>query len=206
MQIDIVNTSGKKVSQIELNDAVFDVPQKDHLFYEVTKMQLANRRAGTASTKNRSDVRGGGAKPFKQKGTGRARQGTSRSPINRGGGVVFGPKPRDYSYKVPKKVAKGALSSALSLKAREGKLKVIESLELSEPKTKGAIELLSKIGATNVLLVIAEANRNVELATRNIKGCKTLRSSGLNVYDVLKYDNIVISREALAGIEERLAK
>ncbi len=206
MQIDIVNTSGKKVSQIELNDEVFDVPQKNHLFYEVTKMQLANRRAGTASTKNRSDVRGGGAKPFRQKGTGRARQGTSRSPINRGGGVVFGPRPRDYSYKVPKKVVKGALSSALSLKAREGRLKVIESLELSEPKTKGVVELLSKIGTTNVLLVIAEANRNIELAARNIKGCKALRSSGLNVYDVLKYENIVISKEALAGIEERLAK
>ncbi|MFQ5329231.1 MAG: 50S ribosomal protein L4 [Thermodesulfobacteriota bacterium] len=206
MQIDIVNTIGVKVSKVDLKDEVFDAPQKDHLFYEVTKMQLANRRAGTASTKNRSDVRGGGAKPFKQKGTGRARQGTSRSPINRGGGVVFGPKPRDYSYKVPKKVVKAALSSALSLKAREGKLKVVENLDLSEPKTKVAVEFLSKIGATNVLLVTAEANRNVELATRNIKGCKALRASGLNVYDILKYDHIVISSEALAGIEERLTK
>jgi len=206
MQIDIVNTIGVKVSKVELKDEVFDAPQKDHLFYEVTKMQLANRRAGTASTKNRSDVRGGGAKPFKQKGTGRARQGTSRSPINRGGGVVFGPKPRDYSYKVPKKVVKGALSSALSLKTREGKLKVVDNLDFSAPKTKVALEFLSKIGATKALLVTADANRNVELAMRNIKGCKSLRANGLNVYDVLKYDHIVISSKALSGIEERLTK
>ncbi|MFQ5586544.1 MAG: 50S ribosomal protein L4, partial [Thermodesulfobacteriota bacterium] len=169
-------------------------------------MQLANRRSGTASTKTRSEVRGGGAKPFRQKGTGRARQGTSRSPINRHGGVVFGPKPRDYSYRVPKKVVRAALASALSLKIREGKLKVVESIDLSEPKTKGAVEFLKGIDSKNALVVTEGANRNVELSVRNIKGCKSLRASGLNLFDLLRHDDIVVTRAALEGIEERLGR
>jgi len=206
MEIDVINIKGEKVSRVELSDGVFGAPRKDHLFYEVTKMQLANRRSGTASTKTRSEVRGGGAKPFKQKGTGRARQGTSRSPINRHGGVVFGPKPRDYSYRVPKKVVRGALLSALSLKAKEGKLKVVDNLDLSEPKTKSGVALLEKIGVKNALLVVEGPHRNLGLSIRNIQGCKVLAAGGLNLFDILKYEDIVMNSAALESIEARLGK
>ena len=150
---EVININNEKVSEIELNDFVFNGEVKKHLFYEIVKMQLANRRGGNASTKGRSLVRGGGAKPWRQKGTGRARAGTIRSPLWRGGGVVFGPKPRDYSYRLPKKMRKSALRSALSLKFKEGKLKILNSFELSEIKTKSFLKVMDNLNLKNVLIV-----------------------------------------------------
>jgi large subunit ribosomal protein L4 len=206
MILDIINTNGEKISQMDLKDGLFDIQQKDHLFYEVIKMQLASRRSGTASTKTRDEVRGGGAKPFRQKGTGRARQGSLRSPLNRHGGVVFGPKPRDYSYNMPKKAVKAAISSAFSMKIREGKLKILDSLELPEPKTKAIVDILKRIDSNNALIITEGPNRNIELAVRNLKGFKSLRVEGLNLFDMLKYDDLVVTRAAIERIEEKTTR
>jgi large subunit ribosomal protein L4 len=205
MVLDVLNTDGSKVSQVEVNEEVFDGSVKETLFQEVVKMQLASRRSGTASTKTRSEVRGGGAKPWRQKGTGRARAGTRSSPIWRHGGTVFGPKPRDYSYRVPKKVVRAALKSAIQYKLNEGKLKIFETIELEEPKTSLAVEVFGKAGLENALLVIdgenGGKNRNLELATRNLKGYKVLEVAGINVYDVLRYNELVMTRGAFEKIE-----
>ncbi|MBI5903897.1 MAG: 50S ribosomal protein L4 [Deltaproteobacteria bacterium] len=201
MTADVLNKDGVKVSEIDLNDAIYGAEVKEHLFYEVVKMQMANRRAGTASTKTKGEVSGGGAKPWKQKGTGRARSGSIRSPLWRHGGTVFGPHPRDYSYKVPKKVVKAALKSALSLKLKDGRLKVIDSFELAEPKTRLALEILKKSSLDNALIVISGENRNLMLAVRNLKDFKVLNAAGINVYDLLNYDNILITRGALEKVE-----
>lgn len=201
MTADVLNKDGVKVSEIDLNDAIYGAEVKEHLFYEVVKMQMANRRAGTASTKTKGEVSGGGAKPWKQKGTGRARSGSIRSPLWRHGGTVFGPHPRDYSYKVPKKVVKAALKSALSLKLKDGRLKVIDSFELAEPKTRLALEILKKSSLDNALIVISGENRNLTLAVRNLKDFKVLNAAGINVYDLLNYDNILITRGALEKVE-----
>ncbi len=201
MTADVLNKDGVKVSEIDLNDAIYGAEVKEHLFYEVVKMQMANRRAGTASTKTKGEVSGGGTKPWKQKGTGRARSGSIRSPLWRHGGTVFGPHPRDYSYKVPKKVVKAALKSALSLKLKDGRLKVIDSLELAEPKTRLAIEILKKSNLDNALIVINGDNRNLTLAVRNLKDFKVLNAAGINVYDLLNYDNVLITRGALEKVE-----
>ncbi|OGQ38457.1 MAG: 50S ribosomal protein L4, partial [Deltaproteobacteria bacterium RIFCSPLOWO2_01_FULL_42_9] len=155
-----------------LNEQMFAIPVNANLFYETVKMQLANRRAGTASTKTRAYVSGGGVKPWKQKGTGRARAGSIRSPLWRHGGTVFGPHPRDYSYQVPKKVKKGALASGLALKIKEERLKVLDNITLNEPKTKSIVEILKKIKSTKGLIVIDGSNSNVELAVRNLKNFK----------------------------------
>ncbi|MDO8426229.1 MAG: 50S ribosomal protein L4 [Deltaproteobacteria bacterium] len=203
MQIDILNKNGTKVSQMDLSDSLYgDV--KEHLFYEVVKMQLANRRSGTASTKTKGEVSGGGIKPWKQKGTGRARSGSIRSPLWRHGGTVFGPHPRDYSYKVPKKVMREALKSALALRLKDGRLKVYDSLELEAPKTKMALEVVKKAGLDNALIVIEGRSRNLELAVRNLKDYKVLTAGGLNVYDILNYDNLVITKGALEKVEAML--
>ncbi len=203
MQIDILNKNGTKVSQMDLSDSLYgDV--KEHLFYEVVKMQLANRRSGTASTKTKGEVSGGGIKPWKQKGTGRARSGSIRSPLWRHGGTVFGPHPRDYSYKVPKKVMREALKSALALRLKDGRLKVYDSLELEAPKTKMALEVVKKAGLDNALIVIEGKSRNLELAVRNLKDYKVLTAGGLNVYDILNYDNLVITKGALEKVEAML--
>jgi large subunit ribosomal protein L4 len=205
MVLDVLNTDGSKVSQVEVNEEVFDGSGKETLFQEVVKMQLASRRSGTASTKTRSEVRGGGAKPWRQKGTGRARAGTRSSPIWRHGGTVFGPKPRDYSYRVPKKVVRAALKSAIQYKLNEGKLKIFEAIELEEPKTSLAVEVFGKAGLENALLVIdgenGGKNRNLELATRNLKDYKVLEVAGINVYDVLRYNELVMTRGAFEKIE-----
>lgn len=201
MTADVLNKDGIKVSEIDLNDAIYGAEVKEHLFYEVVKMQMANRRAGTASTKTKGEVSGGGTKPWKQKGTGRARSGSIRSPLWRHGGTVFGPHPRDYSYKAPKKVVKAALKSALSLKFKDGRLKVIDSLELAEPKTRLAVEMLKKSNLDNALIVISGENRNLTLAVRNLKDFKVLNAAGINVYDLLNYDNILITRGALEKVE-----
>lgn len=200
MIVEVLDKSGKKVSQLELDDNVYGTV-KEHLFYEVVKMQLANRRSGTASTKTRAEVSGGGVKPWKQKGTGRARSGSNRSPVWRHGGTVFGPHPRDYSYKVPKKVMKEAVKSALALRIKEGKLFVYDSIDLSEPKTKAALEVLKNSNLSNALIVIDGQNRNLELAVRNLKDYKVLQAGGMNVYDVLDFDNLVMTRSAFEKVE-----
>ncbi len=206
MVLDVINKNGEKVSQIDLKDGLFGIQQKDHLFYEVIKMQLASRRSGSASTKTRDEVRGGGAKPFKQKGTGRARQGSIRSPLNRHGGVVFGPKPRDYSYNMPKKAIKSAISSAFSVKIRDGKLKILDSLELPEPKTKVIADILKRIDSNKAVIITEGPNRNIELAVRNLKGFKSLRVEGLNLFDLLKYDDLVVTKAAMERIEEKITR
>ncbi|MEE8185023.1 MAG: 50S ribosomal protein L4 [Thermodesulfobacteriota bacterium] len=206
MVFDVINKNGEKVSQIDLKDGLFGIQQKDHLFYEVIKMQLARRRSGSASTKTRDEVRGGGAKPFKQKGTGRARQGSIRSPLNRHGGVVFGPKPRDYSYNMPKKAIKSAILSAFSMKIRDGKLKILDSLELPEPKTKVIADILKRIDSNKAVIITEGPNRNIELAVRNLKGFKSLRVEGLNLFDLLKYDDLVVTKAAMERIEEKITR
>ena len=164
-------------------------------------MQMANRRAGTASTKTKGEVSGGGIKPWKQKGTGRARSGSTRSPVWRHGGTVFGPHPRDYSYKLPKKVMKEALKSALRLKIKDGRLKVYETLDIEAPKSRLALEVLKAAKLTSALIVIDGRNRNLELAVRNLKDYKLIGAGGINVYDILNYENLVITRGALEKVE-----
>lgn len=201
---DVYNTSGAKVSQIDLMDQVFDVPVKGHVMHEVVTMQLAKRRAGTVGTKGRSDVQGGGRKPYRQKGTGRARAGTRTSPLWRGGGVIFGPSARDYSYKVPKKVRRLALRMALSSKLQGKTLKVLDALELEAPKTKAFAEILKALNVENALVVTDRRMTNVELSSRNIPTVKVIRSDGLNVYDVLKYEHLILVEPSVNQIHERL--
>lgn len=201
MNVEVLDSNGKKVSEIALSEEIFGGEVKEHLFYEVVKMQLANRRSGTASTKTKGEVSGGGIKPWKQKGTGRARSGSIRSPLWRHGGTVFGPHPRDYSYKLPRKVMKDALRNALKLRASEGKMMVFEAINLTEPKTKAALELLKRSNLVNALIVIEGENKNLELAVRNLKDFQVQKVVGLNVYDILNYDTLVITRGALEKVE-----
>jgi large subunit ribosomal protein L4 len=203
--MDVYNSNKEVVSQVTLSPSVFDVEVKEHLFYDVVRMQLANRRKGSASTKTRSEVRGGGRKPYRQKGTGRARAGTIRSPLWVGGGVIFGPQPRDYSYKVPKKVRKAALRSALTKKARDGKIVIINDFGLSEIKTKRFIEILKKLEVVNALIVVAESDKNLDLSSRNVREVKILPARGINVYDLLRYDTIIMTPDAVTAIEKALS-
>ena len=193
-----------KVSELELSDSIFGAPIKEHLIYEVVRMQIASRRKGSASTKGRSDVRGGGRKPWRQKGTGRARVGTIRSPIWRGGGIVFGPKPRDYSYKIPKKARKAALMSALSLKVKEDKLLILRDFPMEEIKTEKFKEVLDRFGLKSVLFVLDKSDPILEKSSRNIKDVKMMRSEGVNVYDLLRYDNLIMLEPSVKMIERAL--
>ena len=202
--VDVVDTSRNKVAQIDVSDTIFDAPVREHLFYDVVRMQLAGRRSGTAATKTRSEVSGGGKKPWKQKGTGRARAGSSRSPLWRGGGTMFGPSPRSYEYAVPKKVRKLALCSALSMKRKENKMLIVDKLELQEIKTAAFVTLLKQLGFSNVL-IIAQENSNLEKSARNVPQVKVLRPEGLNVYDVLRYENLIITQPCVEKIQGRLA-
>jgi large subunit ribosomal protein L4 len=202
--VDVVDTSRNKVAQIDVSDTIFDAPVREHLFYDVVRMQLAGRRSGTAATKTRSEVSGGGKKPWKQKGTGRARAGSSRSPLWRGGGTMFGPSPRSYEYAVPKKVRKLALCSALSMKRKENKMLIVDKLELQEIKTATFVNLLRQLGFSNVL-IIAQENSNLEKSARNVPQVKVLRPEGLNVYDVLRYENLIITQPCVEKIQGRLA-
>jgi large subunit ribosomal protein L4 len=202
--VDVVDTSRNKVAQIDVSDTIFDAPVREHLFYDVVRMQLAGRRSGTAATKTRSEVSGGGKKPWKQKGTGRARAGSSRSPLWRGGGTMFGPTPRSYEYAVPKKVRKLALCSALSMKRKENKMLIVDKLELQEIKTAAFVTLLKQLGFSNVL-IIAQENSNLEKSARNVPQVKVLRPEGLNVYDVLRYENLIITQPCVEKIQGRLA-
>ena len=202
--LNVYDIEKRKVSELELSDSVFGAPVKEHLIYEVVKMQMASRRTGTASTKGRSDVRGGGRKPWRQKGTGRARAGTIRSPIWRGGGIVFGPAPRDYSYKVPKKVRKAALRSALSLKMKADKMLILKDFPMEEIKTKIFKGVLEKFSLKSVLFVLDKSDPILEKSSRNIKDVKMMRSEGINVYDLLKYDNLVMLEPSVKMIERAL--
>ena len=190
----------------ELPESIFGVPVRPHLLHEAVVMQLNNRRAGTASTKTRGRVRGSGRKPWRQKGSGRARAGSVRSPIWVGGGTVFGPLPRDYSYRIPKKARRQAVLSALSLKRQEEKLVVVEPEDVTEIKTRLMAEALASLGVGNSLLVIGDSDKRIELSARNLPNVKVLRVAGLNVYDVLRFEFLVLTRDALSKIEERFAQ
>lgn len=196
MSIDVLNNEGSVVSSVEPNKEIFDGTVKKGLLQETVKMQLACRRSGNASTKGRSDVAGSNAKPWKQKGSGRARAGTKKSPIWRSGGVAFGPHKRDYSYSMPKKAVKVALKSAIQFKLNEGKVRLFESFDLAAPKTKLALETINKAGLKNALVVVDSENTNLRLAIRNIPGFKLIGASYINVYDVLHYDELVLTKSA----------
>ncbi|MHC1749857.1 MAG: 50S ribosomal protein L4 [Cellulosilyticaceae bacterium] len=199
----VYNMNGQQVGEVELNDAIFAVDVKEHLVHTAVVSYLANRRQGTQSTKTRAEVRGGGRKPWRQKGTGRARQGSIRSPQWTGGGVVFAPKPRDYSFKLNKKERRLALKSALTSRVIANKMIVLDTLELSDIKTKAMQNVLDAIKVNKALVVTAgEASKNVMLSARNIQGIKTAAVNNINVYDILKYDAFVVTKEALSKIEE----
>ena len=188
----------------ELKAEIFQAALRPHLLHDAVTMQRANRRAGTAATKSKGFVRGGGKKPWKQKGTGRARAGSIRSPIWVGGGTIFGPQPRDYSYRMPKKARREALVSALSLKHKEGKIVVVDKLEMEQPKTKIMRQLLEEMEIKSALIVLPQANPPVELSARNLPKAKVIRVEGLNVYDLLRFDHLILTEGALRLIEERL--
>ena len=198
----VYNTEGKEVDKLELNDAVFGVEINEHLVHMAVVAQLANKRQGTQSAKTRAEVRGGGRKPWRQKGTGHARQGSTRSPQWTGGGVVFAPKPRDYSVKMNKKEKQAALKSALSTKLAEDKLVVVDKLDLAEVKTSIFAKILAKLQAPKSLVVTKDKNNNVVLSANNIPTVKTTVVNSLSVYDILKYEKLVLTKEAVAAIEE----
>jgi len=202
--VDVINCSGEKISQIDLKDDIFNVPVKSEVLHDVVTMQLAKRRTGTAAVKNRSDVRGSTAKLFRQKGTGRARRGNAKSPLLRGGGVAFGPHPRSYAYKVPKKVRRLALKMALSSKLKQDELLVVDEMPLERVKTKDFIEKTKALAVNNALIVTSGEDVHLALSTRNVPGVKVLRCEGLNVYDVLKYEKLVLLQASVKDIEGRL--
>lgn len=201
----VLTQSKEPAGNVDLPAEVFGEPVRRHLLYEVVKMQRANRRAGTSSTKTRGAVSGGGKKPWKQKGTGRARAGSSRSPLWVGGATVFGPQPRDYSYRLPNTARKVALRSALSLKAKKNRLIVLDRIELDPPKTKTMAALLSNLGISSALIVVSGVNDGLERATRNLPYAKVLRVEGANVYDILRFDHLIVTRDAIAGLQGRVA-
>ncbi|RPH47865.1 MAG: 50S ribosomal protein L4 [Desulfobacteraceae bacterium] len=202
--IDVYNINGEKVSQLELEDSIFNVPVKPSVLHEVVTMQLACRRAGSASVKHRSDVKGSTRKLYKQKGTGRARRGDIKSPLLRGGGSIFGPNPRSYSYKVPKKIRKQALKMALSSKTQDNNLLVLDNFELEKALTKGFTSVLDNLKVKKALIVTENVNENLELSSRNVPGIKVMRYEGLNVYDILKYEKLILLATSIKGIEGRL--
>ena len=204
--VDVLNIKGKKVSQKELADDLFDVSVKPSVLHEVVTMQLANRRSGTAAVKHRSDVTGSQRKLFRQKGTGRARRGNIKDPLLRGGGVIFGPDPRSYAYKVPKKVRRLALKMALSSKYHDKDLMVLDQLELEQVKTKEFVSILNTLGIQNGLIITEKEDERLELSARNVENIKVLRSDGLNVYDILKHKKLVLIEASVNTIEGRLRK
>lgn len=205
-RVTVLDRSGKKVSEMNVAQDVFSYPVKDHLLYEAVVNYRANQRRGTASTKTRSEVRGGGRKPWRQKGTGRARAGSIRSPIWRKGGVTFGPKPRHYGHNLPKKVKRNALKSALALKWEEKQLLVLKALEFKEPKTKEGANFLETFKLDSALIVDSHQNRNLFLSLRNIPKVKVVDSGQLTVYDVLNHEWLVFSQNAFESLVERLMR
>lgn len=202
-KVALYNTNGEQIDEIELNDNVFGVKVNQHVLYEVVKNQLANKRQGTQSVKTRAEVRGGGRKPWRQKGTGRARQGSIRAPHWVGGGVTFAPKPRDYSYSVPKKVRRLAMKSALSSKVIDNELFVIDELSIDQPKTKEIVNILKNLNSSKkALIVMDRKDENIIKSARNIKGVQTALVNTINVYDILNHDAFIITKDAVKKVEE----
>jgi len=201
----IYNIGNQKVNDIELDDQIFKVKSNPTLFYDAVRMNLASQRKGSAATKNRALVRGGGAKPWRQKGTGRARAGTRRSPLWRGGGTIFGPMPRDYAFSLPKKERRAALRAALSLKLQEEKLILLDEFPLNGFKTKQVLEVLKRFNVENVLIVTSEKNIFLERSTRNIPNVEVLHADELNVYDILNHEHLILLSPVLPRIQGVLA-
>lgn len=202
-KVALYDITGSQIGDVELSDDIFGVKVNTHVMYEAVKNYLANQRQGTQSAKTRSEVRGGGRKPFRQKGTGRARQGSRTAPNHVGGGVVFAPKPRDYSYTIPKKVRRLAMKSALSSKVEENEIIVLDALNLDEPKTKEMIKILENIKANKkALIVTGEKNENVIKSAANIPGVKTTMVGQMNVYDIINHASFIVTRDAISKIEE----
>ena len=204
-RLSVVNLQGKEIKDLDLPDEVFGSPLKDHLIYEAVLAYRAAGRAGTHATKNRSDVRGGGKKPWKQKKTGRSRHGSIRSPIWRGGGTVFGPQPHSYDYNFPRRKRHGALRSALSAKVRDGKLLVVEGLQLGEPRTAELVKVMQGLGVKGSALLVDEpGNRHLELSARNLPKVKTTLSTALNIVDLLEHETVVLTEAAASRVAEVL--
>ena len=201
-KVAVLNMAGNEVDTIELNDAVFGVEINEHLVHMAVLQQLANNRQGTQKAKTRSEVSGGGRKPYRQKGTGRARQGSTRAPHYTGGGVVFAPVPRDYSFKLNKKEKRAALKSALTSRVVENKFIVLDELKLDEIKTKKFVEVMNNLNVNKALVVLNDMDANVIASAKNIPTVKTTQTNELNVFDVLKYDTVVVTKAAVATIEE----
>lgn len=202
--IDVLNTTGEKVAQADLTDEIFAVAVKPSVMHQVVTAQLAAKRAGSAAVKRRSDVKGSTRKLYRQKGTGRARKGDIKSPLLRGGGVIFGPTPRSYEKKVSKKVRKLALKMALSSKFQENDLVVLDRLELDRIKTKDFMGVIEALQAENALIITADKNENLERSSRNVPNIKVMRTDGLNVYDILKHRKLILLQSSIEGIEGRL--
>ncbi len=203
-KVDIIDLRRQKVAEMDVDDRLLSEPEKNHLVYDVVRCQLASRRRGTAATKERSYVSGGGKKPWRQKGTGRARAGHSRSPLWRKGGTVFGPHPRDYAYSLPRKVRQSALCSVLATKFREEKMVVIDGFGLDGIKTRRFQEALQSLGITNALIVIDGPDENLEKSARNVPGIQVMPYQGLNVHDILRYEHLVFLRSSLEKVERNL--
>ena len=202
--VNIYNTKNEKVGEIGLNPEIFDVEVKEHLLHDVVRMQLAGRRSGNACTKTRVEVSGGGAKPWRQKGTGRARSGSRRSPVWRGGGVAFGPKPRDYNFKLNRKVKKQALSMAMAARLQEGNLLVLDAFEMELIKTKEFMNVMNVLQLDNCIIITPETNENLNKSSRNANGFKVLSLDGLNVYDILLHKKLVLVQPVIDSLEKRL--
>ncbi|WP_011188368.1 50S ribosomal protein L4 [Desulfotalea psychrophila] len=202
--VSVVNTNNEKVDEIELNDAIFNREVKEYILHDVVRMQRAAKRAGTASTKTRVEVRGGGAKPWRQKGTGRARAGSRTSPLWRGGGVTFGPKPRDYSFKLNRKVRQQAVSMALSARFQEGNLIVLDNFIMDAIKTKEFASTMKTLELANALIVMDDASENLSKSCRNVHGYRILPAEGLNVYDILLHKKVVLVKPVIESLEKRL--
>jgi large subunit ribosomal protein L4 len=200
--VGVFNKEGNKVSDMELNDSIFAVEVNEYALHQVVVALLANKRQGTQSTKTRSEVRGGGAKPWRQKGTGRARQGSIRAPQWIKGGIVFAPKPRDYRVSVPKSMRKVAMKSALTSKVQENQMIILDSLNFEAPKTKNMVEMLKALEANKALIITAESNEVVYKSARNIQGISIIPANNINVYDLLKYEKLIITKDAVSKIEE----
>lgn len=200
--VGLFNKEGQKVGDFQLSDNVFGVEVNKEVLHQVVVAQLANKRQGTQSSKTRAEVSGGGRKPWRQKGTGRARQGSIRAPQWIKGGIVFAPKPRDYSISIPKSMKRVAMKSALSSKIEENEIVVLENLEIDAPKTKEIIKMLDAFNAKKTLIVTKESNKNVYKSTRNIEGVAVIPVNNINVYDILKYDKFIITKDAVSKIEE----
>jgi large subunit ribosomal protein L4 len=203
---DVYNIKKKKVAKVELNDAVFGAEVNEAIVYDVVKMQLASRRSGTASTKTRHDVSGGGKKPWRQKGTGRARAGTTRSPIWRGGGIVFGPHPRDFSYSIPKKVRRKAVISALSMKLKQEKMLILKDFPMEKISTRIFKSVVDLFDLRKALFILADDDVTLQKSSRNISSIKMIRSEGINVYDILNHEHLVLLEPSIKKLEGALLK